>query len=128
MRLLLDTQALIWWLEDDPRLSAAARRRISDPRNVILVSSASAWEMATKVRLGRLRDPAGVVPRLSQILAERGMTELPISVEHATLAGSLGGSHRDPFDRMLVAQSRIEDVPLVTNDRVFRQYEIETVW
>ncbi|HLB38408.1 MAG TPA: type II toxin-antitoxin system VapC family toxin [Gemmatimonadales bacterium] len=128
LRLLLDTHAFIWWLDDDHRLSATARAGIADTRNTIYVSSATAWEMATKVRLGKLKDPAGAVPRLGKVLAERRMVELPITVAHAALAGSLPGPHRDPFDRMLIAQGRIEDLPLVTNDAVFQRYDVPVVW
>lgn len=128
LKLLLDTQALIWWLDDDRRLSRVARARIADARNTIYVSSASAWELATNVRLGKLQDPGGAVPRLPRVLAERRMVDLPISVAHAVLAGGLPGPHRDPFDRMLIAQSRIEGLPLVTNDPVFPHYDVPVVW
>lgn len=128
MNALLDTRALIWWLDDDPRLSAGARRVIASRGTTVYVSSASAWEMATKVRLGKLKDAGGAVPRLLDILEERGLTELAITVRHAVEAGSLPGPHRDPFDRMLMAQSRVEKMPVVTDDPVFREYGIETIW
>jgi PIN domain nuclease of toxin-antitoxin system len=128
VNVLLDTHALIWWLDDDARLSRRARKVIADANNTVFVSSASALEMATKVRLGKLRDPTNVIPRLSATLVERGMIELPISVAHATEAGSLGGTHRDPFDRMLIAQSRIEELPVVSVDPVFAHYEVRVVW
>ena len=128
MKVLLDTHALIWWLDDDRRLSRRARTVIAGPRTTVLVSSASAWEMATKVRLGKLRDPEGAVRRLSALLLERGFTELPVTVDHAVEAGLLPTDHRDPFDRMLMAQSRVERVPVVTNDRVFRDGGVKTVW
>jgi PIN domain nuclease of toxin-antitoxin system len=128
VKVLLDTHALIWWLDDDARLSRRARRVIADARSDIYVSSASAWEMATKVRLGKLRDPSNAVRRIASILVERGMIELPITVDHASEAGSLTGDHRDPFDRMLIAQSRLEELPVVTMDPVFARYEVATVW
>ena len=128
MRVLLDTHAFIWWLDDDARLSARARRVLADGDNTVLLSSASAWEMATKVRLGKLRDRDGAVPRLPSILVERGITELPVSVAHAVAAGSLEGEHRDPFDRMLIAQSRLDDLPVLTIDPVFRSYKVRVIW
>jgi PIN domain nuclease of toxin-antitoxin system len=125
---LLNTHALLWWLDDDRRLSRRARKVIADPDSVIYVSSASVWEIAIKVRLGKLADPQDAVPRLPQILVERGMTELPISAVHALGAGSLPNHHRDPFDRMLVAQSRLEGLPLVTNDPHIPKYGVQTIW
>jgi len=128
VKVLLDTHALLWWLADDRRLSRRARKVIADPRSTIMVSSASAWEMATKLRLGKLRDPDGAVPRLPAILLERGLMELPVTVPHGIEAGLLPVHHRDPFDRMLVAQSRLEGAPLVTNDPAFEDYGITIVW
>ena len=126
--ILLDTHALIWWLDDDPRLSRAARVAIADPEVLVYVSAASAWEMATKVRLGKLRDPGGAVPHLSQVLRDRALTALPVTVDHAVAAGGLSGPHRDPFDRMLIAQSRIEGLPVVTTDPVFTRYGVPVIW
>jgi PIN domain nuclease of toxin-antitoxin system len=128
VKVLLDTHALLWWLTDDRRLSRRARKVIADPTSTVLVSSASAWEMATKLRLGKLRDPDGAVPRLPAILLERGLVELPVTVAHAIEAGLLPAQHRDPFDRMLAAQSRCEGAPLVTNDPAFGDYGIRIVW
>lgn len=128
MRILLDSHALIWWLSDDPRLSPVARALIADVSNTVLVSSASAWELSTKLRLGKLVDATGVIPRLPDVLLERGMTELPVTVAHAVEAGALPGPHRDPFDRMLIAQSRIEQVPVVTIDPVFQTYAVDVIW
>ena len=128
VNLLLDTHTLLWWLNDDPRLSEAARSRITDPEATVFVSAASAWEASTKLRLGKLSDSANAVPRLSAIIRERGMTELPIGIDHGVLAGSLPGPHRDPFDRMLIAQARIEGLPVVTSDPVFRAYDVPVIW
>ena len=126
--ILLDTHALIWWLDDDTRLSRAARAAIADPENLVYVSAASAWEMATKVRLGKLRDPDGVVPRLSQVLRDRALTALPVTVDHAVAAGGFSGPHGDPFDRMIIAQSRIEGLPVVTIDPIFTRYAVPVIW
>ncbi len=125
---LLDTHALIWWLDDDPRLSPAARVAIADPESLVYVSAASAWEMATKVRLGKLQDPGGAVPRLSQVLRDRALTALPVTVDHAVAAAGLSGPHCDPFDRMLIVQSRIEGLPVVTADPVFTRYAVPVIW
>ena len=92
------------------------------------LATALAWEMATKIRIGKLRDPANAVPRLSKVLEESGMTELPVTVTHAVEAGGIPGPHRDPFDRMLIAQSRIEQLPVVTSDPIFDRYEVRVVW
>ena len=126
--LLLDTHTFIWWLDDDDRLSERARAAIADTDAAILVSAASAWELSTKVRLGKMSDPTGAIPRIGSVIHERGMSALPITVTHAALAGALPGPHRDPFDRMLIAQSRIEGVPLVTSDPVFEAYDVPVVW
>ncbi len=128
MNLLLDTHALIWWLDDDNRLSRKARAAIANSDVQVFVSAVSAWEMSTKVRLGKLRDPTDAVSRLSGIVTEQGMSELPISIEHAVHAGRLGGKHRDPFDRMLIAQSQLEDLAVVTTDPVFATYDVPVVW
>lgn len=128
MRFLLDTHALLWWLFDDPGLSRNAREIISDSDNAILVSSASAWEIATKHRLGRLPAAGELVRDVAGWVERAGLTELPISLLHAQRAGSWTQSHRDPFDRMLAAQSAIEDVALVTRDPVFAAFGIRLVW
>lgn len=128
MRILLDTHALIWWLDNDSRLSDVARAAIGDRSTTVYVSAASGWEMATKVRLGKLRDSAGAVPRLATVVTDRGMTELSVSLTHAVRAGMLPGPHRDPFDRMLIAQAQVEGLRLVTSDRAFDAYDVAVLW
>lgn len=128
MKLLVDTHALLWWFTDDPRLSARARALIGDAENEILVSAASAWEIATKHRLGKLEETADAVIRFEELVAADGFTHLPISYHHGLRAGRYGVAHRDPFDRMLAAQAEIESVPLVTLDAAFGQFEITTLW
>lgn len=128
MKVLLDTHALLWWLFDDSRLSQAARDVIAGPESDVLVSAASAWEIATKYRIGKLPDAAPAVGDLAQVLRQERFQELPITLQHALAAGLLPGPHRDPFDRMLVAQSQIEDLPVVTNDPVFAQYDCQVAW
>jgi PIN domain nuclease of toxin-antitoxin system len=125
---LLDSHALLWWLADDRRLSKRARSTIADPDATVYVSAASVWEIAIKVALGKLADPTNAIPRFPAILAERGMTDLPISTAHAVEAASLPALHRDPFDRMLVAQSRLEGLSIVTNDPLLREYGVKTIW
>jgi PIN domain nuclease of toxin-antitoxin system len=128
MRILLDTHAFLWWVTDDPRLSAAARAAIGDDMNDVLVSAASAWEIATKHRLGKLGEAAGVVARFGELVAADGFEHLPVSYLHALKAGRYPNAHRDPFDRMLAAQSALEGVPLVTRDPAFDDFGIQTLW
>ena len=127
-RLLLDTHALLWWLTGDPHLSAAARRVIGQTSAMAFVSAASAWEIATKVRLGRLDDPQGVTDSLGAHIRAQGFRELPITLEHGRRAGKLPGPHKDPFDRMLIAQAQSEGLAIVSNDEAFDPYGVVRVW
>jgi PIN domain nuclease of toxin-antitoxin system len=120
VRLLLDTHALIWWLEDSVQLSAEAREQIADGANEIAVSAASAWEMAIKQAGGKLRIP----PNLEEAVEASGVIALPITIEHALRAGSLDPHHRDPFDRMLIAQALVEGYTIITKDPRFEQYGV----
>jgi PIN domain nuclease of toxin-antitoxin system len=126
--LLLDTHALLWWLFDDARLPRAARELIGDPDQDVLVSSASAWEIATKHRLGKLPEAGDVPERFDEYVRKARFRELPITTAHALAAGRLPGPHKDPFDRMLIAQSLAEDAPVVTADPVFGTYGARVVW
>jgi PIN domain nuclease of toxin-antitoxin system len=126
--LLLDTHALIWWLAGDLSLSADAKAAVVDPENEIFVSAASAWEIATKYRIGRLPQAAVLALDLSGALASQGFTELPITVLHGQTAGSLPGPHRDPFDRMLIAQATLADLVLVSKEAVFDLYALRRLW
>jgi PIN domain nuclease of toxin-antitoxin system len=128
VRVLLDTHALLWWLFDDPKLSEAARNVIKDPNNQVLVSSASAWEIATKHRLGKLPEADEAVQDLPQLLQQARFDILPIQFDHALLAGTLAGPHRDPFDRMLIAQAQLEGVAIITTDPVFKGYKVRVIW
>ena len=128
MRVLLDTHTLLWWLDGDRRLSGRARGVIADDDNTALVSAASAWEISTKVRLGKLPGAIEVAAKLPAILREQNFEPLPIAIAHALRAGNLPGPHRDPFDRMLIAQAQDEDMALVTNERVFDVYGVRRVW
>ena len=128
VNVLLDSHALLWWLDDDKRLSRRARQIIANEDNSVFVSAASVWEIAIKVALGKLDDRDGAVPRLPLILVERGMIALPIMPAHAIEAADLPPVHRDPFDRMLVAQGRRERLAIVTNDPLFKEYDVKTAW
>lgn len=119
MRLLLDTHVLLWALRDPARLSTTARELIEDASVELLVSAASAWEIATKHRLGKLPDASPMVLSYSRSLDRLGAHEVPIESRHALAAGELEWDHRDPFDRMLAAQSILDGFPLVTSDRTF---------
>lgn len=119
MRLLLDTHAFLWWIADSGRLSAKARRLIADETNDIVVSAASAWEIATKHRIGRLPGGEAVALDVGGHIAGQGFGQLPISVGDAERAGHLPGPHRDPFDRMLAAQALARDLAIVSSDAVF---------
>ena len=127
-RFLLDTHTLLWWLFDDPRLSRPAYDIIQEPDNKILVSSASGWEIATKYRLGKLPHAGEAAHNLPSLLRRSRMTVLQISMEHALAAGSLPGPHRDPFDRMLIAQGQLEELTIVTSDTAFKQYPVTILW
>ena len=116
MNLLLDTHALLWWLFDDPALSPRARAAIADRHQRVFVSSASAWEMAIKWRLGRLPEAAAAVTQLPDLLVQAGFEPLPITLAHALAAGTLPAEHKDPFDRMLVTQANLKALTLVSTD------------
>jgi PIN domain nuclease of toxin-antitoxin system len=119
MRILLDTHILLWWLKDDARLPAMADRLISDPANTIFVSAVSIWEIAIKSGLGRLvANPAAV----EAALEPSGFMPLPVSTQHAVAVCELPNHHRDPFDRLLLAQCRWEPMRLLTHDQVLTQY------
>lgn len=128
MRLLLDTHALVWWWTDDHRLPAAAREAIASETNHVAVSAASAWEIATKHRLGKWPEAGQIVAGFDALLRRSRFLDLPISIEHGRVAGGLQGEHRDPFDRMLIAQSRLEALTLITRDPVFSQFSVPTIW
>jgi PIN domain nuclease of toxin-antitoxin system len=128
VRVLLDTHTLLWWLDGDRRLSRRAKLTIADDANDVLVSAASAWEIATKVRIGKLPGAVDVASDIAGCLVRQRFDSLDITVRHAQRAGRLIGSHRDPFDRMLIAQAQIEDLPIVTNDDVFDDYDVTRLW
>ena len=128
MRLLLDTHALIWWALDDPRLSRPARKAVASPAATVFVSAASAWEIATKARVGKLPEAQSLAINLPDYLAEQGFIGLDIALAHGQRAGALPGPHRDPFDRMLIAQSQSENLTLISNETVFDTYGVVRLW
>jgi PIN domain nuclease of toxin-antitoxin system len=119
VKLLLDTHVLLWWLDDDARLDTSAADAIA-VADIVVVSAASAWEIAIKQAIGKLSGPGD----LTAELATNGFTELPVTVAHALAAGVLPAHHSDPFDRMLVAQARLEGLTLVTRDERLADYGI----
>jgi len=128
LRLLLDTHTLIWWMTNDPQLSKTAHSAIEHEENSPLVSAVSAWEMATKVRLGRLPAATDLVRTFVSDLRALRIELLAVSAEHGLRAGLLPGPHQDPFDRMLIAQAQAESVPIISNDKALDGYGVERIW
>lgn len=127
LKLMLDTHALLWWSTSDAQLSAKAKRAIASRDNDVFVSAASAWEIATKVRSGKLEWPA-TAGTVNAYVLEQGFRALPISLEHAERAGQLRITHRDPFDRMLIAQALTEDMWLASNEGLFDRAGVKRYW
>ena len=128
MRLLLDTHALIWWTIDSSRLSRLAHSAIADPENEIFVSAVSAMEIATKHRLGKLPEAARLAQSFEAEVEAEDFVGLPMSLRHGQLAGSLSLEHKDPFDRLLIAQALVETLTLVSNDRRFDAAGVNRLW
>ena len=124
MNLLVDTHILLWWLAGDTHLPPMAHRAISDPQNTAVVSAATLWEASIKSAIGRLR----VHDSLPDAVRADGFDLLAITANHAWAAGALPRHHTDPFDRMLIAQAQIEDLPIITNDEVFDGYGVTRLW
>jgi PIN domain nuclease of toxin-antitoxin system len=124
VRYLIDTHALLWWREDSPRLSVRARREIADPSNEGCVSIVTLWEIVLKRSNGKLQFP----DNLEDVLRQEAFTLIPISFQHLQTAESLPWLHRDPFDRMLIAQAIVEGAPLITHDRAVLAYGVPTLW
>ena len=125
MKLLVDTHALLWWLTDDPRLSGTGEAAIGDPDNEVFVSACIGYEIAYKQRLGRLPALPESLPRR---LERDGIGTMPISLAHAMAAAALPGPHRDPWDRIMMAQALAERCYMVTIDAVFAEYKVPVVW
>lgn len=127
MSYLIDTHILLWWLFDDPKLHTGCRDIIRNPDHRIIVSSASAWEIATKYRIGKLPEAKQLVEQYSQILHQAKFIELAIITAHALRAGSLPIAHRDPFDRMIMAQAELESLVVITYDKAFQTGLIQVI-
>ena len=121
MKLLLDSHAFLWWLVEDSKLTAEARKAVSDPLSTIHFSAATVWELSIKAALGKL-DLGGV--DLVEEIEANDFVELPMTARHSLVAGTLPRHHEDPFDRMLIAQARIEGLTIVTRDPAFRAYGV----
>ncbi len=127
MRLLLDTQVLLWWRRDDARLGADARALFAAGQHELLWSAASSLEIAIKASIGRLRVPRAVSAWLPAVIDEEGLTPLPVLHKHAHAVADLPLHHRDPFDRLVVAQAIVEGVALLTSDAILKRYPVECV-
>ncbi len=125
---MLDTHAFLWWIGDDPRLSERAREVFSDGDNDLVFSAASGWEIAIKARLGWLQVPGDLHTYLLRQLTENYTSVLPIHLSHALRVCALPDHHRDPFDRLLVAQAIVEEIPLLSADPRIARYPVEVVW
>jgi len=128
LRALLDTHALLWWLSDDPALSQRARKFIAETKNTLIVSAVSAWEIAIKERLGKLPSATDLAADFSGFMEREGFGLLAISADHGIRAGLLPGPHKDPFDRLLVAQAQAENIPIVSNEASFESYGVRRYW
>jgi len=128
VKLLLDTHAFLWWLAGDDALSATAGEAIANEDNTVFVSAASAREITTKYRLGKLPGVAAIVADLDAAISDQGFSGLAVSVRHGQAAGGLPGPHRDPFDRMLIAQAMLDQLVLVSNERPFDSYGVARLW
>ncbi len=128
MTVLLDTHAFLWFVLNDPRLSETARGLLSDPNNDVLLSPASYWEIAIKVRLGKYQVPGSFEDFMTDQIVRNQFTVLPIAVSHAAVVAGLPFHHRDPFDRLLIAQAMTESVPIVSIDAEFDAYGIQRLW
>ena len=128
LRVLLDTHAFLWWIADSRRLSITAYDAIFESENTVFVSAATAWEVAIKYRLCKLPEAEAMTHDIIDAIAYQGFSELPITVEHGDLAGSLFVHHRDPFDRMLIAQAMTDNLVLVCNEALFDRYGVRRLW
>jgi PIN domain nuclease of toxin-antitoxin system len=128
VKYLLDTHALIWWLNDSPELSAAARTAVASEANEIYVSAASAWEITTKHRLGKLALADRLAANVEARVLQERFIPLPVTMAHAEAGGRLEAPHKDPFDRLLIAQAVLEDLTLVSIETVFDAYGVVRLW
>jgi len=128
MKYLLDTHAFLWFVSEDNRLSSKAQSIIKNSRNDIYFSAVSAWEMSIKIRLGRLSIEEELEPFIIKQLSENNFSTLSITIFHSIYTSKLPEIHKDPFDRMIVAQSQVEDMPLISKDKNIKKYKVPVVW
>lgn len=128
MRVLLDTHILLWWLAEPERLNTKARRLLEDEENEVLLSSISVLEVVIRTSLGKLQLQEPPEQLIERVIAEQALVPLSIRHDHALAVASLPRIHADPFDRLLIAQSRTEAIPLLTADAIFRSYELDLIW
>jgi PIN domain nuclease of toxin-antitoxin system len=128
VRCLLDTHVLMWWWLDDPRLPPPVRDVLADPANDISVPSVCAWEIANKVRSGKLPEMGPYLPRYDELVSAAGFRHLDLRFDHSIRAGLLPGAHRDPFDRIIAGQALVEEMAVVTRDAEFASFGCRTLW
>lgn len=128
MRILIDTHVLIWWTAKLDRLPERVRTQLSDPGHQVFVSAATAWEIAIKVKKGKLEFDGEFLANFDDRVRDLAFLPLPILAIHCVAAGGLQVDHKDPFDRMIAAQARTEQLALISTDRVYKKFGIETIW
>ena len=128
MKLLLDTHTLIWWLTEDARLSRSARDAVKATANPVWISAVSAYEVALKHGMGKLPEARRLAENFEAEILNAGFLSLPIMVREAQIAGRMDNPHRDPFDRMLIAQAMLNDLTLVSNERLFDSFGVSRLW
>lgn len=128
LRLLLDTHTLVWWLTNERKLSVSAVATMRRKDAAIVVSAVSAFEIATKVRLGKFEEAREIDARFLELVEAEEFSMLPITIHHALVAGHFAAAHGDPFDRLLAAQSLVENLTLVTRDPAFATFGVTTLW
>lgn len=128
MNVLIDTQCWLWWFSEEERLNVGAQQLIGNGENTVYVSAATSWEIAIKCAIGKLKLPESPDRYVPRRLASQGMVGMPIEHVHALRVASLPDHHRDPFDRLLVAQAQLENLALLTTDPLIAAYEVETIW
>ncbi len=128
MRALLDTHAFLWWITDDPRLSRKVREIISDGENDLFLSAASGWEIVIKAKLGKLQLPDNLESFIAEQMALNAIESLPVKMSHALHVYEFPHYHRDPFDRMLISQAQLENLPILTVDPQIARYTVKVIW
>jgi len=128
MKALLDTHVFLWWVLDDERLTPFVRDFVADGNNELFLSSASCWEMMIKAKLGRLAFPEPPEKYIPAQMNRNNLTGLPVQIVHALHIHRLPEHHKDPFDRMLIAQAQVERMPIITNDSLFADYDVKILW